>query len=254
MWAYVLGGLCLFYFAGILLFGRVGTNFYLVWGALGVFFLTLGVLIRTGWTARHLPIFVRRSALLLFLLFTVLFAAVELLIVSGFFSRGKPHLDYVIVLGALVREDGPSRAVAMRLDCACRYAEQNPDTIVIVSGGQGGNEPAAESAVMKRYLEEKGIAPERILEEDRSHNTRQNLIYSWRMLREREAQAGREEDAVSVGIVSSNFHIFRAAGIARKLGIPNVCGIAAPAPLSMQASNMLREFFGILKDYLTGWL
>lgn len=93
------------------------------------------------------------------------------------------------------------------------------------------------------YLVEKGISPERILLEDQSKNTFQNLTFSAEYL-------NREKDAV--GIVSNNFHVFRAAKIARKAGYQRVYGIAAKGEPFLQFNNMMREFFGVAKDFLVG--
>lgn len=252
MWAYIIGGICLFYFAGIVIFGGVGTNFYFIWGVLGAFFMLLGCLIRTGWMQRHVPIFLRRGCFVCVLLGAAMFVVVELLILSGFTAKGKEDLDYVIVLGAQIRKNGPSKILAMRLDKAYEYLAENENTVVIVSGGQGSNEPETEAACMKRYLENKGISPDRIIIEDRSKNTVQNLTYSKQLMEGHMQEQGMDGGDISVGIVSNNFHIFRAVGIAKQLGYTDACGIAAPSYLAMQPNNMVREFFGVMKDYLFG--
>lgn len=62
------------------------------------------------------------------------------------------NLDYIIVLGAQVKESGPSVVLRYRLDRAVSYLKENDNTLVIVSGGQGANEKATEASVMKEYL------------------------------------------------------------------------------------------------------
>ena len=96
---------------------------------------------------------------------------------------------------------------------------------------------------MKKYLVENGISKDRILEEDRSFNTVQNMKYSVKFLDNKEA---------SVGIVTNNFHLFRAVRLAKKQGISNVYGISAESTVFYLPNNMLREFFGILKDFAVG--
>ncbi|NLL79187.1 MAG: YdcF family protein [Clostridiales bacterium] len=270
MWAYIIGGLCLLYFVGVCIFGGVGTNFYLIWAVMGATLLSYGVLSKRGWFEQHIPVFFRRSFLVCFLLGVVLLVVVEGLIVSGFSAKGKKNLDYIVVLGAQVKPDRPSKVLAMRLDRAYDYLTENENTVAIVSGGQGSDEPETEAACMRRYLVEKGISPERILLEDQSTNTVENLQFSRRIMAEHKAimekGAGQEGGAsqgnaaeqndgvrdVSVGIISNNFHIFRAVNIAKKQGYENVCGIAARSDLPTQPNNMLREFFGVMKDYLFG--
>lgn len=114
-------------------------------------------------------------------------------------------------------KDGPSPVLKYRLDKAVEYLNENPDTVCIVSGGQGSNEPWSEAEGMARYLQEKGIDTARILTEDQSQTTGQNITNSKKLMKE----------GASVGIVTNNFHVFRALQIAKKYGLSDVCGIAA---------------------------
>ena len=82
-----------------------------------------------------------------------------------------------------------------------------------------------------------------LIKEDKSRNTFENLTFSAEYL-------DREKD--SVAIVSNNFHIFRATKIAKKAGYANVCGIAAKGEPYLQINNMMREFFGVVKDVVMG--
>ena len=161
----------------------------------------------------------------------------------GFRTQQEENLDYLIVLGAQVREDGPSVVLQYRLDTACSYLEKNPDTVCIVSGGQGWNEPYPEAEGMRRYLLDKGISEERILTEEESRNTLENIQNSMGML-----NPGKDR----VGIVTNNFHIYRGCAIAEKAGIRNVYGVAAPSKFLYLPNNMFREFFGVVKDVLRG--
>ena len=161
----------------------------------------------------------------------------EACIISGFRQHGAEDLDYIIVLGAQVYESGPSVVLKYRLDEAIGYLNENPDTLCIVSGGQGYNEPYAEAVGMAAYLEEHGIPEERIILEDTSKNTEQNMINSMALMPEQ----------ASVGLVTNDFHVFRAVWIAKKQGMTNVCGIAADSTTLFLPNNMFREFFGVVK-------
>ena len=172
-----------------------------------------------------------------------LFGVVEGMIFTGYVQRGESGCDYLIVLGAQMKPDGPSRVLQYRLDAAYDYLEENPDTKVIVSGGQGSDEIISEAQGMYDYLAGRGIEKERIIREDQSVNTVQNLKYSAEFL-------DREQD--SVCIVSNNFHMFRARRLAEKLGYQKVCGLAAKGDPVLMANNMLREFFGVMKDFIYG--
>ncbi len=241
--AIVTGVLCLLYFIAIRVIAIHGTNFYFIWLFAGIALLVCGICMNRGIVIPHLPIWFRRACLVIFCLGCVLFLAVEGCILSGFAAKGPQGLDYIIVLGAQMKAHGPSRVLKMRLDKAYEYLVENPDTIVIVSGGQGADEHVSEAQGMLDYLVEKGIAPERIFKEDQSRNTSQNIKFSSGFL---------DMENHSVGIVTNNFHIFRATHIAQKCGYAQVYGIAAPSELLMQGNNMLREFMGVMKDFLVG--
>lgn len=235
---FVLGMIAAFYGVLVLQAGS-GTLFWLVWEAIAGFFLLCAVLIHKNFFVTHKKI--QR-------IFRVLVAAsvVVLVIFCGmiageFTSKGEQALDYVIVLGAQVREDGPSVVLKYRLDTAIAYLNENPDTLCIVSGGQGANEPFSEAEGMSDYLLKHGIRQERILLEDTSTNTVENI---------RNSKALMEQPYNGVGIVTSNFHVFRAVQIAKVQGLEGVCGIAADSNVFYLPNNVLRECCGILKDWI----
>lgn len=237
----ILGAGCILYCLSILLFTGHGTNFFLIWGFAGVLFL-----LWAGYGSRLrniMPEWFKKTAGIVIVLGITVFVMVETMVLSGFFKKGKEGLDYIIVLGAQLKESGPSYVLQQRLDAAYDYLSENENTIVIVSGGQGSNEPDTEAQGMYDYLVEKGIAPERIIKEEQSQNTYENISFSGRLFDREEA---------SVGIVTSNFHVFRALQLARAAGYKEACGIAARSHAGVLPNNMLREFFGIMKDFLVG--
>ena len=172
-----LGVICLLYCAGILISGVYGSWFFLIWGITGTAFLALAWLYQKNIWLR-LPGIIQKLMIAAILTGAFLFLFIEALIISKFTSKGIPDLDYLIVLGAQMRETGPSKALALRLDTAAAYLTENPDTLVVVSGGKGSNEPISEAQGMYEYLLTKGISPDRILLEDRSTNTKENLQFS----------------------------------------------------------------------------
>lgn len=167
-----------------------------------------------------------------------LFAVIEACIASRINSKGEDNLDYIIVLGAMIREDGPSSILKARLDSAIEYLDGNPGTKCIVSGGQGYDEPCSEAEGMRKYLVEKGIDESRIIMEPDSMNTIQNI---------RNSKAIIDNDNAKVGIVTSKFHVYRAVKIAEKQGFKNVSGISAYVVASYMPSNMFREFLAWLR-------
>ncbi len=235
------GVLCLAYSA-LVFSTRSGTASFLMWILLGAFLIGVMFFLKAGlW--EKLPGVLRRCVLMLMVLGSLLFLTVEGCIVSGFFEKGEPGLDYLIVLGAQVRESGPSQVLRYRLDAAKSYLEENENTICIVSGGQGVNEPFSEAEGMYDYLIEQGISPERIIMEDASKSTKENIKNSSVFL-------NKEKDRV--GIVTNNFHVFRGVRLAKHEGFENVSGLAAKAHSVFLPNNMLREFFGVMKDFVQG--
>lgn len=241
--AIVVGILCIIYFLSIQIIAIHGTNFYFIWLIMGIMLIAWGICMKRGILIPLIPVWIKRISLVLFCMGCLIFVIVEGCILSGFTAKGPEELDYIIVLGAQMKAHGPSRVLKMRLDKAYDYLVSNPDTLVIVSGGQGSNEHISEAQGMYDYLVEKGIASERIIREDQSRNTSQNINFSSEYL-------DKEKD--SVGIVTNNFHIFRATNIGKKSGYKQIYGIAAPSELLMQGNNMLREFMGVMKDFLVG--
>ena len=238
----VLGIGCLLYCGGIAIMG-FGTWFFLIWGGLGILCLLLAAILRSRRLLAAIPGWFKGICCGIFLAGLLFFCTVEGMILSQYNAQAEPGADYCIVLGAQWKTTGPSEVLRRRLDKAAAYLTENPDTKVIVSGGQGGNEIMSEAAGMRDYLVNAGIEEERILVEDKSSNTSENLVFSGEFL---------DLQNSKVVIVTNNFHVFRALGIARKQGYANVEGLAAGSVLGMGPNNLLREFMGVVKDFLVG--
>lgn len=239
---YTIAVICLIYCIGVVLTKAAGTRFFLIWAVIAAGFGVLGFGIRHHiWELIPFP--VRVAALAFFAVGALLLCFVEGLILSRFSDTGKEGLPYIVVLGAQMKDNGPSLVLQKRLDRACAYLMENPDTLCIVSGGQGSNEPVTEAQGMKAYLMKKGIGEERILTEEASANTQQNLAFSRKLL---------PDETVRAGIVTSNFHVYRSLQLARKQGYLDPVGLAADSGVYFLPNNMLREFFGVMKDWLTG--
>ena len=214
-----------------------GTGFWKVWLVLAVVFALLAIGIACHWWAA-LPRIIRGAIIAVAAIGIVAFCTIEGCIIGNMNAQGEPDLDYVIVLGAQVRESGPSKALRYRLDRTIDYLEENPDTICIVSGGQGHNEPFSEAQGMADYLQKHGIAENRIIQESKSESTMENIVNSKKLMRQENA---------SVGIVTNDFHMFRALQIAHANGLKQAQGIAASSPKDMLVNNMVREFFAEIK-------
>lgn len=236
----IAGILCLLYLGGLLFYSGLTSAFYFIWLILSAGFFFTGWLFHIHFW-QMLPAAARMALLAVLACCVLFFLSVEAAILKGALSQPAEEADYVIVLGAHVRSTGPSKALALRLDKALEYAADHPDTIFVVSGGQGSNEPCTEAEAMCDYLTARGMDASRILLEEKSTNTRENIIFSQKQI----------PDHASVGIISNGFHITRALHLARTLGIEDPIGIPAKSDLPTQPNNLLREFFALVKDY---WL
>ena len=237
----IIGILCILYGIAVFLI-RSGTMFYAVWLALGACFLIMGFLIRIRFFDR-LPKIARALLLIAATAVILLFLICEGFVLRGFGSRAPEGLDYLIVLGAQIREDGPSAVLKYRLDAAADYMKENGSTLCIVTGGKGKEEPISEGEGMKQYLVKQGIDPARIIVENKALNTVQNIRFSKQFMTSPDAPTA---------LVTNNFHVSRAAALARKQGLTNVYAIAAPSDPAYLPNNMFREFFGLTKDFLAG--
>ena len=143
-------------------------------------------------------------------------AALTVLVLTGMMihaAREEPDPEAsVVVLGCEVKGDRPSLMLVSRMDTAVRYLREHPDVCCVVSGGRGEHEQISEAECMYRYMTAQGIAPERIIREDRSTSTRENLLFSAAILRERDA-------GDRIAVVTNEFHVCRARLIAADLGL-----------------------------------
>lgn len=151
--------------------------------------------------------------------------------------------DYVIILGAQVRGNVPSKTLHMRILAAAEYLTANPDTIAICSGGKGSGENITEAAAIKQGLLNLGIEENRILLEEHSTSTVENLTFSMELIDSKDR---------NIVIVTSNFHCFRAVGLAKKIGLTNVSSCNANEQMVTTLQYYVREFFAVGKDFFVG--
>lgn len=236
----ILAAASLIYFLVLIIGAGVSSAFVWFWAAAAACFGGLGWL----WRKFFWPRPVRAAFWVLVIAGLAVFLTVEGMILSHFRDEGEPDLDYLIVLGAQVKKTTVSRSLRMRLDTALAYLQANPKTVVIVTGGQGRGEDITEAQAMAEYLMERGISSEQIRREQHSATTEENLLFSREFL---------EGDAPSIGIVTNDFHLFRAIRLGKKaLPHARILGIAAPSELFLQPNYLIREFFAVLKYGISG--
>lgn len=179
------------------------------------------------------------------LFYVVLGAVVVTLIVvsSTMFPRKQVSCDYLIVLGAQVRGRKITDSLLRRLKKAQTYLSVHKETKVIVSGGQGKGEAITEAEAMADYLQNQGIEKMRIYLEDRSRTTQQNLEFS---------ETFFDKEKHCVGIVSNNFHLYRACQIAKRLGYRRIEPVAASCHPLLFVNYMIREVLAVWKLWICG--
>lgn len=243
----IAGILCLLYYALVgFVAGLIHTSILFIWpvGALlcfllSAFFPQLVRIIKSWKTWKK--IFAATPICICLLLFLI----GEICILTGFVSDiPDGDADYLIVLGAKVNPNGPSLTLRKRIDAAYEYLSEHPDTIVVASGGQGSDEPISEARCIADELIAMGISADRILLEDRSTDTAENIQYSRELI--------EDSPDITVLVLSNDFHCFRAAGIARRHLEADVGHISADSVFFLLPHYMVREFAGLSVDLLKG--
>lgn len=177
----------------------------------------------------------------------LIFIIVESAIII-FPKNNKNYSDYVIVLGAGVKGEKPSLTLMQRLDKTIEYVNnQEKESKIIVSGGQGRGEDISEAQAMKKYLVNNGIKEELIIMENKSTSTNENLIFSKAII---ESYTKSDIGDINIKIITSDFHAFRSNMIAKKLGYRNITfytNSTLPALIPVMYS---REFLAVIKSYL----
>ena len=159
----------------------------------------------------------------------------------------EPDRDFVIILGCGIRKDGtPSPILRGRIDRALGFAEKQKkltgrEITFVTSGGQGADETISESESMKRYLVGKGIPEERIIMEDRSTDTFENMKFS----KEKILAANPE---AKVAFSTTNYHVFRSGLYARRVKMRAV-GMGSDTKWYFWPNASVREFVGLLTEH-----
>ena len=211
--------LCVFWKLAILVFSRMWK-----WFAGRIIIIAAGAL-----SAVVLVMFITASMLMLY-------------------SAAKPPAEggTVIVLGCGLYGDVPSLMLADRLKAAVRYLEDNPDSVCVLSGGQGADEPCTEADAMYRYMINRwDIDPARLYKEELSTSTQENISFSMEIIK-------REGMSEHVVIATQEFHQYRAGQMAKKAGALSVGAATCRTPLYLLECYWVREFAAVGHLWLLG--
>lgn len=273
----ILAFICIIYYGICATYAGAGSSFIFVWLILAAFF---AIIFEIRWMTikgiMNVPVAVTRLIIGMIVAGGIFFAAIEWLIISDMVKEPDNNCEYIIVLGCQVRGTRITKSLRKRLDKTIEYMHEvqaddmtgksginNEDSIfnnennkaekegnkitknikIIVSGGQGNGEDISEAQAMYDYLVQNGIPADIIIKEDKSTNTEENFRFSEKFI---------EDKSAKIGIVTNNFHIYRAKKLAHAKGLDNITGIPASSDNVLFINYMVRESIGIVKDYLCG--
>ena len=173
--------------------------------------------------------------------------ATEIVIIHASLGTPERNPPYVLVLGAKVNENGPSVSLWDRIYAARDYMQAHPHTTLIVSGGQGKDEPMSEARCMYDRLTQLGISPSRIWMEDQASSTWENLHFSLDLIEEKTGVRPHE-----LGVLSSEYHLFRASLFTRACGVDFIGIPAHTSKPSQMINHFMREVAGVWHYILLG--
>ena len=179
------------------------------------------------------------------------FGALEGVVLAGGRTSvvsGENAPEVMVIFGCKVEAWGPSILLQDRLDTALSYLEDHPELTVVVSGGQGPDEPMSEAQAMYDYLTAHGVDGDQIVLEDRSSNTWENIQYTLDLF-----QSGAVEPTGKILAVSNGFHLSRIRMLWGREweGTYTLSTLAAPSShLPSRLSMYLREPLALAKSWL----
>lgn len=240
---WIVGSFAVLYYFPAGIAGGFTTSVLWVWLAGGITLLLLATVDHMTCGEKkpiRLPIYILRYCICFCV---VWFFVVQLLVVSAMNASAPPSVDVLLILGAQVKGEEPGIALSERLASAYAYMEENPATAAVLCGGKGPGEDITEAECMYRYLTERGISPERLILEDRSTSTSENVRFARALIADQNASAA---------VLTSHFHVWRSVHLAKACGWTNVYGAAAPFSPILTPHYMAREFLTITTDFLRG--
>lgn len=177
----------------------------------------------------------------------LIFAVTEAIIIKASLGSNEINCQYIVVLGAKVNGAVPSVSLSDRLDAAYEYLTQHPQTIAILSGGQGEDENISEAECMFQQLTARGIDPNRLWLEEQATSTWENLKFSLNLIEEK---TGTRPEKIA--LLSSEYHLFRAGLFARDCGVEAVGIPAKTSWVSIRINYFLREVAGVWHYIILG--
>ncbi len=158
----------------------------------------------------------------------------------------KKHIDYIIVLGSGISSEDVPPLLKSRLDKGIEYFYKNPNAKFVVSGGQGADEPVSEAYAMRKYLLSQHIPEDKIILEDQSTTTYENMLFSKQLIEEDWlTRFEAEHPKPSIIFSTNNYHVLRARLYARRVHL-KAEGVGAPTALYFLPTALIREYIALL--------
>lgn len=189
----------------------------------------------------------RKNTLSTMLYVIISFSAVYVLSLMAMYSlsailnlihlKKNRNADYIVVLGSGIIGKKVTPLLAARIERGMELLYSNPNAVLIMSGGQGPGEDIPESVAMAAYAVGKGVDAERIIMEQKSVSTEENLLFSRKLM---------DKEAPKIVIVTTAYHVFRALILAKQQGLKCV-GFGAKAKWYFTLNALIREFVGYLR-------
>ena len=189
-----------------------------------------------------------KAFIALILVGVLVFGALLGAVLHGSYDHVEGEPNIMVILGCQVKPWGPSVLLQDRINKAADYLQSHPNVMVVASGGQGADEPMTEARAIYDALVERGISGERILLEEQSINTIQNLRYSMALLE----QAGHDVDQ-DIVVVSNGFHLTRVRMLWARIhgNDDNLSTLAAPSSHVPSRYKMyIREPIALVKSFI----
>ena len=250
------------YYYALILLGGLGiiqsllvamlSNFHfgiIIPGVAGILFIVYGI-----YKIRHQGEYLLKNKFLRYTAWGIFISGVTLflVLVAGMYmgaqtDEGDKPCHYVIVLGAGIRGETLSYDLTQRVEGAVVYMQAHPESIAILTGGQGAEETITEAEAMRRYMVARGVDEDRIILEEQAKSTYENFLYSVELIKEK----GDINDC-KVMISTSDYHMFRAKMLSRRAGL-DAYGITGRTRFGMSVNAYLRECVAILNSALFQW-
>jgi uncharacterized SAM-binding protein YcdF (DUF218 family) len=209
---------------------------------LGIFLAGTGTFLLQERYKVHIPKGVALVMKVSIIIFLTSFIIIEGVIIYHGSKTDQEKVDYLIILGAGLWGETPSLSLQQRLEESLDFIKKNPTTRIVLSGGMGPGETITEAEAMKRYLVKRGVDDSLIIKEDKSTNTKENLLFTKELLK-------KDNGTIKIQLITNNFHMFRAKLLARSCGFEVYGQPATLHPLLVPA-YYLREYMAVLKSVI----